>query len=433
MTAMTHGEAVALLDAWLDTMRGADGYTGPVVHWWQNCLIFTGAAADWRYEGIIQGYLALYRRTGARGWLDKARRAGDDLIAAQLERGAYRHSAFELNPYSGGTPHEFAASLGLLALAEALRTEGSPDYRRYLTAAERNLESISIGMLWDTDGGYLRDHPEIPSFVPNKASTWSEALFRLAALTGDSRYIDVYAVPTMRKVLTFQRHDGALRGGVAQNWWRGRTIEKYFPYYAARCVPALLLTYDHTGDAAFADAALEAMRFVFRWQQDDGGFAQVVYGDGSVNRWQQWRAGIGDMLGAARRTLPLGLSVDLARSEAYLLASIPPSGGIATARGFGVQVSQRRPPPLPDFRDLLPVCGWADKAFRYLAETLPPDASLSPALLTPYSAVCMFRGRRLTYTETSAEIALSAPRETLYRWRKGDPWVTTCAPLLLWK
>ena len=47
------GSAVANLDAWLDTMRSPDGYGGPVAHWWQNCLQFTGAGLDWRYEGII--------------------------------------------------------------------------------------------------------------------------------------------------------------------------------------------------------------------------------------------------------------------------------------------------------------------------------------------------------------------------------------------
>ncbi len=76
--------AVALLDAWLETMRGPDGYGGPVVHWWQDNLLYTGVGLDWRYEGIILGYLNLYRATGEERWLDKARRAGDDLVRGQL-------------------------------------------------------------------------------------------------------------------------------------------------------------------------------------------------------------------------------------------------------------------------------------------------------------------------------------------------------------
>ena len=69
-------QAVSKLDAWLETMRGPDGYGGPVAHWWQNCLQFTGAGLDWRYEGIVIGYLNLYQKTGNEQWLAKARRAG---------------------------------------------------------------------------------------------------------------------------------------------------------------------------------------------------------------------------------------------------------------------------------------------------------------------------------------------------------------------
>ena len=62
---------VLKLDAWLDTMRGPDGYTGPVAHWWQSCLQFTGTGLDWRYEGIVIGYAQLYERTADERWLGK--------------------------------------------------------------------------------------------------------------------------------------------------------------------------------------------------------------------------------------------------------------------------------------------------------------------------------------------------------------------------
>jgi hypothetical protein len=72
--------AVARLDAWLETMRGARGYGGPVTHWRQQSFIYTGPGRDWRYEGIIAGYLELWRVSGASLWLDRAVRAGDDLL-----------------------------------------------------------------------------------------------------------------------------------------------------------------------------------------------------------------------------------------------------------------------------------------------------------------------------------------------------------------
>jgi hypothetical protein len=56
--------AVGALDGWLDTMRSPRGYTGPPADWWQHGFTTVGTALDWRYEGIIAGYVALWRRTG---------------------------------------------------------------------------------------------------------------------------------------------------------------------------------------------------------------------------------------------------------------------------------------------------------------------------------------------------------------------------------
>jgi hypothetical protein len=50
---------LARLEAWLESMRGPGGYGGPVAHWWRQSLLYTGPGLDWRYEGIILGYLAL--------------------------------------------------------------------------------------------------------------------------------------------------------------------------------------------------------------------------------------------------------------------------------------------------------------------------------------------------------------------------------------
>ena len=82
-------DIILRIDAWLDTMRCERGYGGPVAHRWQDCLIYTGPGFDWRYEGIVSGYLRLYQVTGELRWLAKARRAGDDLLSAQLPDGRY--------------------------------------------------------------------------------------------------------------------------------------------------------------------------------------------------------------------------------------------------------------------------------------------------------------------------------------------------------
>jgi hypothetical protein len=89
----------------------------------------------------------------------------------------------------------------------------------------------------------------------------------------------------------------------------------------------------------------------------------VLYPKKRRNRYPQWIAGVGDML----RTLGLlhsyGFAFDENPSLRWLLDGFQPVGGVRTARGFGRVTPVEKP---DDPRDALSICGWADKAFRYL-------------------------------------------------------------------
>lgn len=426
--------AISGLDAWLDTMRGPDGYGGPVAHWWQNCLQFTGAGLDWRYEGILIGYLNLHDRTGEERWLAKARRAGDDLVRGQLPTGNFRNSAFELNPYSGGTPHEAACDLALLRLAQALRDRQDSGWQTCLHAAQGNLMEYYVKFLWDAEARAFRDHPHIPSFVPNKAATLAEALFALARVTGDSMPAEAYALPALDAVLAHQVRGGALDGAICQYSTRERRVAKFFPYYIARCVPGLMAGHAWSDDERYVDAAGRALAFVLRQRDEDGGFPQVVYSGGRVNRYPRWVAAAGDILRAMALLEPFGFDADPQPTLEWLLQGQEPTGAFRTAQGFASQVSQREPGHLPDFRDLLPVCGWADKAFRYLTEALPmPVEVQAGAAVQSLETECTLRGRVVQYGETDEAMEIRRDSDVLYRWRKGAPWADICAPQLQWK
>lgn len=427
--------AVALCDTWLDTMRGAEGYGGPVAHWWQNCLLFTGAGLDWRYEGIVTGYLSLYDKTCERIWLLKARRAGDDLLRGQLPNGNYRNSSFELNPYSGGTPHEAACDLALLRLAQALDKAGEPDWRTYLDTAERNLREFYIRHLWDDEAGCFLDEPRTSSFVPNKAATLVEALLALGEVTGDVAWLETYAAPTLNMLLSHQEHGGPLDGAICQYSLRGQQVGKHFPFYVARCVPGLIAGYEATEDERHLDAARRALAFVLRWRYEDGSFPQVVYANGRVNRYPQWIAAVGDILRAMAMLEPYGVESDPDPTREWMLAGQEATGGFRTARGFASQASQQDPGPLPEFRDLLPVAGWNDKAFRHLVENEALTASLHGAgqKVQPVEVECTWRGRSANYREDAAAIELRRGGQVLYRWQKGTPWAEVSRHEMWWK
>lgn len=358
---------VFALDTWLDSMRVPGGYGGPVVHWWRDCLDYTGPGLDWRYEGILIGYLNLWDVTGEALWLAKAQRAGEDLLAGQLPSGHYRNSAFEQNPNSGGTPHEAACDLALLRLALALRAANfTQDWVKFAQAAERNLAAFYVGCLWDATTQTFRDDPSIASFVPNKAATLAEALLALTEVTGDECWATHYALPTLQTVVAHQVPTGPLAGAILQNSLGAQRVHKFFPYYIARCIPGLLAGAAYSGTLSLRQAAQAAAAFVMHTRYPDGSFPQVIYPGGRLNRYPQWVAALGDVL----RALDL---VQLAAwhpgpTLQWLLAGRRADGGLYTAVGFG----RATPGGMPyDPRDTLSVCGWADKAFRYFTRLMP--------------------------------------------------------------
>ena len=221
--------ALALAD-WLESTRGPGGYGGPVAHWWRDSLVDCRAGHDWRYEGIIAAYLELHAASGDGSWLHRARAAGRDLVLAQTPDGHFRQSRFELNPGTGGTPHEIAADIGLLRLAGTLRGIDRFQADRFLLTAQRNIDAM-LARLWDMETRTLRDDPHEQTFVPNKAATTIEALILLAQFAGDDRYVHQYAEPIADAIIRHQvrRPGSSLDGAIAQNSFGTRVVEKYFP------------------------------------------------------------------------------------------------------------------------------------------------------------------------------------------------------------
>ncbi|HEY3109222.1 MAG TPA: hypothetical protein VGL23_10750 [Chloroflexota bacterium] len=416
------------LAAWLEATRAADGFGGPVAHWWRDCLVDCRPGHDWRYEGIVAGYLSLYAATGDEAWLARAGRAGDDVVAAQAPDGHYNRSQFEMNPGTAGTPHETGASIALLLLGRALSSRDLDASHRYARAAERNLRA-QIDALWSPESATLRDHAERDSFVPNKACTFVEAMLLLADATGSDRWVEEYALPIAEMVLAHQiRRPGShLDGAIAQNSVGRQIVPKYFPYYVARCIPGLLALRQHDPDGRFADAALAAGRFVAAAVEPDGAWPQVLYEDGRLIRFPRWVAGAGDVVRALELLVPLGQRADTAASRAWIAAGRLPNGAVRTADGFAAQGTSTLRPGPPDLRDFLPVAGWADKTLRLWAGD-PLAAGPAAGAAGPFEAVCVFLGRRLELRLDGASVDVRQRGRSVYRWRAGEPWAELGEP-----
>ncbi len=422
--------AVLQIDAWLDTMRCYRGYGGPVAHRWQDCLIYTGPGFDWRYEGIILGYLRLCEVTGEKLWLAKARRAGDDLRSSQLSDGRYPASSFEANPAPGGTPHEAGCDLALLYLAARLKGSGEPGWEDYLATARRNLVDYHIRELWDPARSSFRNLPGDRALVPNKIATLVQAGFALAKLEGSDELLEQIFLPALDSVLAAQVQGGSRRlvGAIDQSIAGRQPGRRYFPFYVARCVPALLAGFAHKGLQVYLDAAISALAFVFRQQLPDGSFPQVLYSNGQQTVEPRWIAGCGDILRAARLLAAYGFSPPGRReTEEWLLAGILPSGGVRTASGFSALTGRRTRGGLPDFRDLLPACGWVDKAFHCLA-WLVPDRWQRPefAGIDQACLPCSFQGQEALFAESETSIEVHQAGRVRYHWRKGSSWASFC-------
>ena len=97
----------------------------------------------------------------------------------------------------------------------------------------------------------------------------------------------------------------------------------------------------------------------------DGGFPQVIYRKGKMNRYPRWIAGAGDIVRAFVTANEYGAEVDPIPTINWILSGVRLDGHIATASGF------RRVVPWVSRRDRhadeIGVVGWCDKAFRALS------------------------------------------------------------------
>jgi len=400
-------------------MRDVGGYTGPISHWWESSLVYCGPMADWRYEGIICGYINLYRSTGQTIWLERAREACDDLVAAQLPSGKFRNSSFQQGPMEGGTPHEAAVDLGLLELAQLLHENGDNTWLTYFETANRNIQRFLLGELWDGKG--FRDQPWNQILVPNKNATIGEALILFEQLSGRdmSTYLEGIA-----DVIVSAQELGGPRSGATIHIGTGRH-RLSIGLYTARSMCGLLRIYERRPNDLLLEAVNQALNFLQGLFSPEGLYFGR-YQDGNLIANPRLIAGSGDILRLMILSRKYGLASDnyvAALVELFIKAQFP-SGSFPTGYGFAERGKQKEYTGLPEFRDVLPVVGWCDKVLRALSLLFPRRVDEFETSNQTTELSCGWKGKKCKYIEDESVIRLSeeSSSQVLYSWHKGKIW-----------
>ncbi len=413
------GSALGRLEAWLATMRGEGGYYGPVVGLRGVAMAWCGPGHDWRWEGLLDGWIALHRRTGSAVYLDRMAQALGDLRDVQLPNGTFRNSYFENNPFEGGMPYEPATIAAVLRAGRCLKEQGRAWPDGTATMLERFVEQRLIKELWNkvlrTFNNWLQSEFEV--YSPPAVAAIVETLCDYAELTGTAERWTPYIAQAAESLLKSQVRAGALAGALPVSNRDGASAS---PYLAARCLPALARLHRDTGDARFAAAGDALAGFVRRCLLPAGGVPFMVYANRPARVVPRFVGAAAGTLVALDRVQRLDAAL-LEASLGWILEQQTASGAFATAVGFGSGALQ---PRRPDWRDTVPVCGWADKVYALLARrttgTVPAGTS------GPVSRTVLVQGRAAEFTEDADGMALRSGKDDWFVWRKRTVWPDVC-------
>jgi len=358
--------------SWLQSMKQKGGYGGPVVHYWQDCLRYIGPGTDWRYEGLVQAFLELHKKTGQEEFLSLAIECGDFLVGSQQCNGTFFNSGFEANPTfsKGSTPHDSTVNTTLLKLASALK-EKELQWEKYYQSAMKNYRQFHLGKLFIKQKGLFAQYPKenaarVPNaFVPNKMASIIEMLLEMNNISKDNELVKL-AVKNAEFILKMQETEIS-SGGIFQ----ANNKNKIITIYNARCVPPLLKLFDETGNYKLLESALLVCKFIKKMENPEGGFDfGYLKSGGELKkfRFPVFIAGSSEIIRALIEAKKYDSSIKVkGKNTDFILENMLRSGGIKTSQGMLLKNSEETKIRGESWRDVLPATGWNDKALRLLA------------------------------------------------------------------
>ncbi len=411
--------AVGRLEGWLATMGGSAGYYGPVVGLRGVSMAWCGIGYDWRWEGLLDGWTTLHRRTKDPVHLDRMDAALNALTSAQLANGTFCNSYFENNPFEGGMPYEPALMAAVLRTLSYMREIAHPWPVGTAEMVERFVEERLIKELWNkvlkTFNNWMQS--DFERYSPPAVAAIVEILCDYAKLTDSAERLAPYIVGAANSLLACQFRDGPRMGALPLSNQEGSDVS---PCMAARALPAFARLQQQTGDARFATAGDALERFVRNSFLPDGGIAVMAFAHRSTRLAPLFVGATADTLRSFERAGRYDAT--LMRTQIpWLLSHQTASGGFDTAVGFEDGRGSKR---LPDWRDVIPVCGWTDKIYGLLAGLVEKPVSLVSG--GPVSRSVRVRGEEALFMEDNVSMTLQSKNTDWFNWRKRTVSPLTC-------
>lgn len=204
---------------------------------------------------VIFGWLAAYRQSQDRKYLESAKRAGDYLLSVQGEDGSWHKgdSAFALK---GATTYNARVAWAMIELGHSTGED------KYTLGGRKNIDRALANQL---PNGWFQDNclndPKRPLLHTIIYAT--RGILESGICLNDSRYIDA-AQRTLDALLPCQRTDGGIPGRLDSRWdpaspWDCLTGD-------AQAAIAWLRMYGLTGNERYKTAARSAIEFVKKSQ-----------------------------------------------------------------------------------------------------------------------------------------------------------------------
>ena len=411
--------SLSILIKWFDTMRAAPGaYAGPIVHWWQCSFLYCGPGVNWTYEGLLESFAELYKKTKYEYFIQRAVEAGSFILKSRLPSGLYENSFFELNPLTDtSSVHEAGVALGLISIGTTLDSIGLKG-KPWINAARNHAEEILYQLLWDpTVKTFRSGYGNIVrgGYILNIMATISQVFLKLYHFLRKQSYKEA-VLHVLQFILKYQRRSGndLLDGSFPQ----GLHDLNAYSLYNARVVNFLLDVYEYLEEDRALEAAEGCGNFLLRLEDEDGGFALLADRKGRIYRRPKLIGGCSEVIRALIRLKSYSSdfkNFDEWKHINWLLKFQDSIGGFRTFKGLHSDESK------VDYKEVFHVCGWNDKILRLLSLIYEGSSIQLQQEIQETHIECWLGNKKSFFIENEKEVMIKDLTENIiYRWTKGE-------------